>query len=522
LIFPAAAIILIINSLPSLRQLREVLTMTGYFRKIIFVVLLSVLLIPCAVRAQENGADRQVQTYSNEELAQMLAPIALYPDALLSQILMAAAYPFEVAEADRWVSSNPYVTGDDLDEALQAKDWDVSVLALCHYPKVLAMMSENLSWTAALGDAFTYQEEDVMDTVQELRNRAYEAGNLSTTDEQKVIVEERIVRIEPYSYDYFYVPAYDPYYVYGSWWLPLYPPFAIFLPGLFISGPGIIYSPRIEIGFGVFGWSRFNWHARHVIITDIYKTRKFNRHYNRYQGKEHHRWRPDTDRRFRHEKRGGEIPRYRPPRPPSHDRRVQPSQSRPKTPGTRTGTPEKKRTLDKSSQPASPRDKNQRPGRVQPPTPKDRSPVQSAPPAIDRGGQRAPLSGAGEKRPPAVSEPKRPERSRGINGGPPRPVAPAAERPRSGGAGRTEQPPVMQRSTRPPAVAAPDRPVLRQPGGRDAQSAPPVVVPGAGEGRATQGTGAGRPGEGVRTNGQGMSRPPAQPAGGRGHGPKGK
>ena len=178
--------------------------MTGYFRKIIFVVLLSVLLIPCAVRAQENGADRQVQTYSNEELAQMLAPIALYPDALLSQILMAAAYPFEVAEADRWVSSNPYVTGDDLDEALQAKDWDVSVLALCHYPKVLAMMSENLSWTAALGDAFTYQEEDVMDTVQELRNRAYEAGNLSTTDEQKVIVEERIVRIEPYSYDYFY------------------------------------------------------------------------------------------------------------------------------------------------------------------------------------------------------------------------------------------------------------------------------------------------------------------------------
>ena len=106
------------------------------FKKMICLIALLVALIPCAAQAQNNIQPSAGQTFSNEELAQMLAPIALYPDPLLSQILMAATYPFEVVEAERWLTKNPYVTGDALDEALQAKDWDVSVLALCHYPKI--------------------------------------------------------------------------------------------------------------------------------------------------------------------------------------------------------------------------------------------------------------------------------------------------------------------------------------------------------------------------------------------------
>ncbi len=284
-------------------------------QKMICLIVLIAVLIPSVTKAQNSDGNYTRQTFSQEELAQMLAPVALYPDALLSQILMAATYPFDVVEADRWMTRNPYVTGEALDQALQAKDWDVSVLALCHYPKVLAMMSENLSWTARLGDAFTNQEDDVMDTVQELRARARAAGNLSTTPEQRVIVEDRYISIEPVSPEYVYVPAYDPYLVYGTWWLPLFPPLPIILPGLIITGPRIVFSPRYHVGFGVFGWSRFDWHQRHVVIVDIDRTRRYYRHYRDYdyRGPDRRNWRPDHERRYVRERRAGEIPVYRPP-----------------------------------------------------------------------------------------------------------------------------------------------------------------------------------------------------------------
>ncbi len=284
--------------------------------KNIICVLLIAALLPFAAFASENqeqDEEYNEQTFSEEELAQMLAPIALYPDALLSQILMAATYPFEVVEAERWVTKNPYVKGKDLDEALQAKDWDVSVLALCHYPKVLTMLAENLSWTARIGDAFANQEEDVMDTIQDLRARARAAGNLATTPEQKIIIEGGYIHIEPAGPDYIYVPAYDPQVVYGHWWLPLFPPFPILLPGLVVTGPGIIFSPRFSVGFGVFGWSSFNWGARNIVIVDIDRTRRFNRHVHRYRIPDREHWRPDHDRRFVREKRAGEIPRFVPP-----------------------------------------------------------------------------------------------------------------------------------------------------------------------------------------------------------------
>lgn len=319
----------------------------------------------------------------------MLAPIALYPDALLSQIMMAATYPFEVVEAERWVTRNPYVKGNALDEALQAKDWDVSVLALCHYPKILTMMSENLSWTARLGDAFANQEADVMDTVQDLRVRANAEGNLASTQEQRVIYDERYIRIEPVAPDYIYVPAYDPYVIYGPWWYPMFPPVSIILPGLVIAGPGIIFSPGFYVGFDVFGWSSFNWRERNVVIVNIERTKRFNRHFHDYRGWNDRPWRPDHDRRFVREKRGGEIPRFRPPVKPLPDgQRINRKPGDVRVPDKRRIPADKPRLGEKDKKPdaGTPgvinRDKQPRWG--QPKTDPGKSPDSSAPRIIDR------------------------------------------------------------------------------------------------------------------------------------------
>jgi hypothetical protein len=243
-------------------------------RVIALVVMVLVILAPVWAQSQDNSESSSAQNFSKEELAQMLAPIALYPDALLSQVLMASSYPFEVVEADRFMAKNPDLNGGALDNTLKEKDWDVSVLSLCYYPKVLSMMTENLNWTARLGDAFVNQQQEVMDTVQELRGKAYAEGNITTTNEQKVIVEERIIRIETASPDYMYVPVYDPYVIYGPWWYPAYLPFSIFYPGVAVIGPRIVFSPRVYVGFGVFGWSSFNWRARNVAFVNIEQERK--------------------------------------------------------------------------------------------------------------------------------------------------------------------------------------------------------------------------------------------------------
>ncbi len=464
--------------------------------------MLIALLAPVGLSAQDNEPSASNRTFSQEELAQMLAPVALYPDALLTQILMAAAYPFEVVEAERWVTNNPFVTGDALDEALQAKDWDVSVLALCHYPKVLTMMTDNLSWTAALGDAFVSQEEDVMDTVQELRARANEAGNLSTTDEQRVIIEDRIIRIEPYSYDYLYIPAYDPYYVYGSWWLPMFPPFAIFLPGLFVSGPGLIFSPRVEIGFGVFGWSYFNWGGRHVVITDIHKTRRFNRHYHIYRETDRRRWSPDRNRRVWYEKRRSEIPRFHPPAAPG-DRWDRPSESGVKAPGGRTVPHKKPRITDGHKRPVIPGDKSQKPEWNQPRIQKDRMLPGSKPPVMDKGKSRPSVPDKGDKGKPGFRDRDKIDRPHGIETGKTQPIIPKTMdqgQPVIHNRDKMTQPLVIDRGkSQPegPATVGQGQPVVRDQGGPGVQRYPgtgqkgiernpPVAPRGSGQGMPRQ------------------------------------
>ena len=281
---------------------------------IILVMMMATFIPPLTVKAQFQTSYDQTRKFPNEKLAQILAPIALYPDVLLSQILIAASYPFEVVEADRWLARNPHLADEQLDDALQAKNWDISVLSLCHYPKVLNMMVDNLNWTAKLGDAFVYQQKDVMDTIQDLRARASAQGNLTTTEKQRVIVEEKIIRIEPAYHNYLYVPVYDPLVVYGLWGYPAFPPFRIFYPGVTVVGPRIDFSTRIFIGFGFIRWSLFDWPSCNIVIMNADRTRRFNRNYHVYHNPQHTvYWKPDHKKRLVRQMPVRQNPNYHPP-----------------------------------------------------------------------------------------------------------------------------------------------------------------------------------------------------------------
>ncbi|MFZ0611979.1 MAG: DUF3300 domain-containing protein, partial [Desulfobacterales bacterium] len=149
------------------------------------------------------------KTFKQEELDQLLAPIALYPDSLLAQILMASTYPLEVVQAGKWTKANQTLKGDALTAALEKENWDPSVKSLVNFPQVLDLMNEKLDWTQKLGDAFLAQQKDVMATVQKLRAKAEEQGNLKSSEQQKVIVEKatQTIVIEPANPQVVYVPT---------------------------------------------------------------------------------------------------------------------------------------------------------------------------------------------------------------------------------------------------------------------------------------------------------------------------
>ena len=219
--------------------------------------------------------------FDTEQLEQLVAPIALYPDALLMQILMASTYPLEIVEADRWISGQPDLEGDALDEALLDQDWDPSVKSLTTLPSVLDQMSENLDWTQDLGDAFLAQESEVLDTAQRMRGLAYEAGNLETTEQQSVTQQEdKIIVIESTSTEVIYVPTYSPTVVYGvgwgypHWYYPrwYYPP----RPGYGFVAFGV----GVAVGAAIWGGCRWGW-GRSSVNININRQNNFNRNTNR-------------------------------------------------------------------------------------------------------------------------------------------------------------------------------------------------------------------------------------------------
>jgi hypothetical protein len=209
------------------------------------------------------GPDQpQSANLTPEQLQQLVAPIALYPDALVAQILAASAYPTQIVEAERFLQQNPNLKGKELGDAVDQQDWDPSVKALTQFPTVLANLDKNLSWTSELGDANYNQQADVMQAIQYMRKKAQEAGHLQSTPQQTVTDEGDDVDIAPANPDVVYVPEYDPDLIYGypvGLWPGFYPWWGVGGPYLSF-GVGFGIGPFFGFGWGWPAWG-FNWHG---------------------------------------------------------------------------------------------------------------------------------------------------------------------------------------------------------------------------------------------------------------------
>ncbi len=267
---------------------------------VLHLLLVLLLALPAAAVAQQGGEG--AKKLSKEELAQLLAPIALYPDDLVSQILMASTYPLEVVQADRWAKSHKQSAGDVLAKQLEKEPWDPSVKSLVNFPTVLSAMSEKLDVTTKIGDAFLAQQKDVMATIQELRKKAYDAGNLKTTKEQKVTVEKEVIVIQPADPQVVYVPSYSTTVVYGTWPYPAYPPYYYYPPPP-PAYPAYHFAAGVAVGMAWgYAWGHCDWHGGDVNINhnqNVNVNRNIDR--SKYQNRVDHRgqgtWKHDPSHR---------------------------------------------------------------------------------------------------------------------------------------------------------------------------------------------------------------------------------
>ena len=248
-----------------------------------FVWLMVLLLaITPGVTAQQSDT---AAVFKPEELEQILAPIALHPDSLVTQILMAATYPLEVVQAERWIKQNASLKGEALTAALEKQQWDPSVKSLVNFPQVVTMMSEQLEWTQRVGDAFLADQKQVLDTIQSLRAKAQASGNLQTTNEQTIIVEEKIIKIEPANPQVVYVPTYNPTVVYGGWPYPAYPPYTYYPPG-YVASSAMWFGAGMAMGAAWgYAWGNANWNGGDVDV-DVDRNTNINTNINRDQAKQ--------------------------------------------------------------------------------------------------------------------------------------------------------------------------------------------------------------------------------------------
>jgi hypothetical protein len=209
---------------------------------------------PASQSPQESATVKQTP----QQLQQLVAPIALYPDALVAQVLAASTYPTQIVEAERWTQRHSDLKGDKLAKEVDKQDWDPSVKAMAQFPSVLENMDKNLSWTSSLGEAYVNQPDDVTSAVQTLREEAHKTGHLNSNEQEKVTTQGNTIIIEPANPETVYVPAYDPWLVYGApivaypGWYPV--------PGIFWGGVGLSFGIGFGIGFfGGFGWGWGHW-----------------------------------------------------------------------------------------------------------------------------------------------------------------------------------------------------------------------------------------------------------------------
>ncbi|RWA46481.1 hypothetical protein AU476_36125, partial [Cupriavidus sp. UYMSc13B] len=262
-----------------------------------------------AFNAYAQAASDQPAPFKPEELEALVAPIALYPDSVLSQVLMASTYPLEIVQAARWVKANPKLKGDAALKAVENQPWDVSVKSLVVFPQALEPMNDKLDWTQKLGDAFLAQEKDVLAAVQRLRARAQQSGNLKSNEQQNVIVEsppapaqgqpsQTVVRIEPADPQVIYVPAYNPTVVYGAWSSPAYPPYywppyPAYYPGAALA-TGFAWGVGLAAAGAIFG--NCNWGGGDVNI-NVNKAANIDRNFDRTKVQSGGRWQHDASHR---------------------------------------------------------------------------------------------------------------------------------------------------------------------------------------------------------------------------------
>ena len=235
----------------------------------------------CA-QAQTQVVTTTDPIFSRAELDQVLAPIALYPDTVLSHILIAATYPLEVIEAERWTRANPHLEAEDAVNAAMLEGWDPSVAALTAFPDLLGRMSDDVKWLQNLGDVFLADEARVMDAIQNLREKAYTSGSLKKMKHVKVQREKQIIVIEPAVERVVYVPYYDTRTVYGSWWWDSYPPVYWRAPATYVHVGGVYWGPRVYLGNSFF-FSSVHWPQRRIVVIDY--RHQHHRHPHFYSGR---------------------------------------------------------------------------------------------------------------------------------------------------------------------------------------------------------------------------------------------
>jgi len=238
-------------------------------------------------------------SYSPAQLDQMLAPIALYPDSLLSQVLMAATYPLEVVEAARWSKANPYLKGDAAVSGVKDKEWDVSVKSLVAFPSVLAEMNDHLDWTQKLGDAMLSQQADVADSIQRLRAKAAAAGNLNSGPQQSVTTQGSGDSVQyviaPTDPQVVYVPSYDPSWAYGPWPYPAYPPFYYPLAGALATG--FFWGIGFAAAGALFGGWNWAGHGNSYVNVNVNRAVNIDNRFNRTNIGNDGRWQHDVAHR---------------------------------------------------------------------------------------------------------------------------------------------------------------------------------------------------------------------------------
>ncbi|HSB96934.1 MAG TPA: DUF3300 domain-containing protein [Spongiibacteraceae bacterium] len=264
--------------------------MHTFFERLARALVLAASLLAMAVAAEDAPP-----SFSSEQLEQLTAPIALYPDSLLSQVLMAATYPADVADAAKWSKQHSEQKGDDAVKAVESQSWDPSVKSLAAFPQVLAMMGEKPDWVQSLGDAFLASSKDVLDAVQRLRAKAQEAGNLKSNEQQKVVVKQepaqpQVIVIEAADPQVVYVPSYNPTVVYGTWPYPSYPPYYYPPPPAYYPGYALASGIAFGIGVAAVGsmWGNCNWGGGDVDIdvnryNNVNRNNQINANQNRFQ-----------------------------------------------------------------------------------------------------------------------------------------------------------------------------------------------------------------------------------------------